>query len=82
MGEHLRKDRASGGARDQSVVSLKDVWVPKDRMPSPQDKPTYHTVVACVSKIDPERQLYYLANPDSGRKVRVTFCLLTLSFYA
>ncbi len=39
-------------------------------MPSPDAKPTYHVAELTVSFINPDQNLYYLANPDTGRKVR------------
>lgn len=38
-------------------------------LPDPNDKPKYTNVIANISQINPEQQMYYLANPENGRKV-------------
>lgn len=83
VGEHLKPARASGG-RETKISTLKEVYVPANKVPSPSDKPTYHTVVAYVSNIDnkPERAMYYLANPENGRKASHLLLFLVSSSFA
>lgn len=60
-----------GGERRQArVVSLADVQPAAGAvLPATDAKPEYHTVLATVAYINPEQTLYYLANPENGRKV-------------
>ena len=38
-------------------------------MPPPDAKPEYHNVAAVITSIDSEQTMYYMAAPDTGRKV-------------
>ena len=39
-------------------------------MPLPDAKPEYHTLTAFITSIDSDQSMYYMAAPDTGRKVR------------
>ena len=39
-------------------------------MPAPDAKPEYFNVTAVITSIDSEQTMYYMAAPDTGRKVR------------
>ncbi len=38
-------------------------------MPPPDAKPEYHNIAAVITSIDSEQTMYYMAAPDTGRKV-------------
>jgi len=74
VGQDLPGARGSGeggsGGRNTSLVSLKEVApAPGAILPAPDAKPTYHNVVATVSVIKTDQTMFYLANPENGRKV-------------
>lgn len=41
----------------------------EDNLPSPDAKPTYHDVIVNVMQVKEDQTMYYLANPDNGKKV-------------
>jgi hypothetical protein len=46
-------------------------WSPQveEDIPSPDAKPTYHDVVVSVVQVQDAQTMYYLANPENGKKV-------------
>ena len=48
-----------------SAVAIKDPAL----MPAPDAKPEYHNLTAVITSIDSEQTMYYMAAPDTGRKV-------------
>ncbi|KAI8470838.1 MAG: replication protein A 70 kDa DNA-binding subunit [Monoraphidium minutum] len=57
------------GGRRGRLNFLSDVVVEGADMPPPDSKPAYATLHATVVAINPDQTLYYLANPESGKKV-------------
>jgi hypothetical protein len=51
-----------------SYLSLLVFQVEED-IPSPDAKPTYHDVVVSVVQVQDSQTMYYLANPENGKKV-------------
>jgi hypothetical protein len=43
-------------------------------LPEVDAKPVYHNLVATVVNVNPDQAMYYLANPDTGRKVCTSAC--------
>lgn len=41
----------------------------EEDIPSPDAKPTYHDVVVSVVQVQDSQTMYYLANPENGKKV-------------
>lgn len=41
----------------------------EDNLPSPDAKATYHDVIVNVMQVKEDQTMYYLANPDGGKKV-------------
>lgn len=59
----------NGGQNSNALKRLSELDVPVDQMPPPDAKPKYATVMASVAHVNPDQTLYYLANPETGRKV-------------
>ncbi|KAG1661128.1 hypothetical protein FOA52_011858 [Chlamydomonas sp. UWO 241] len=64
--------RGSGAGRESRALSylsaVADAAKESD-LPSPDVKPSYHDVVASASLIKTDQTLYYMAHPETGRKV-------------
>ena len=64
---------AAGGAPRDRLSTLKDVLaVTPDQLP--EDKAAFHGLVASVAMVNTEQTMWYLANPENGRKVRARAC--------
>jgi hypothetical protein len=63
-------DRTSGGGSKArttvAAVAIRDPAL----MPPPDAKPEYHALTAFITSIDSDQSMYYMAAPDTGRKVR------------
>eukprot|EP00878_Enallax_costatus_P039208 GHUV01044768.1.p1 GENE.GHUV01044768.1~~GHUV01044768.1.p1 ORF type:complete len:587 (+),score=180.53 GHUV01044768.1:1086-2846(+) len=60
---------ASGAGPRQNKLQFLQEVVAEDNLPSPDAKPTYHDVIVNVMQIKEDQTMYYLANPDNGKKV-------------
>ena len=71
-------DRTSGGgSKARTVVAAVAIKDPA-LMPPPDAKPEYHTLTATITSIDSDQSMYYMAAPDTGRKVRDSFTVPAL----
>lgn len=62
--------KGSGGSERGKVGTLAEVaTIGKNSMPSPDAKPIFTEVRACASIIKTDQNLWYLAHPETGRKV-------------
>ncbi|WIA41863.1 hypothetical protein OEZ86_009188 [Tetradesmus obliquus] len=68
LGQASAAGGAGGGPRNNKLQFLSDVMVEED-IPSPDAKPTYHDVVVSVVQVQDSQTMYYLANPENGKKV-------------
>ena len=59
---------SSGGSSARTVLSAVAIRDPA-LMPPPDAKPEYHNIMAVITSIDSEQTMYYMAAPDTGRKV-------------
>ncbi|KAL6756722.1 replication protein A 70 kDa DNA-binding subunit [Haematococcus lacustris] len=62
-----RPSGAAGGSARNALSSMKEVT--GQAVPEPDAKPVYHNVMATVALVQSEQSMYYLANPETGRKV-------------
>ena len=51
-------------------------------MPPPDAKPEYHNITAVITSIDSEQTMYYMAAPDTGRKVSAACQVAWRVYYA
>ena len=58
----------SGSSRQDKLKFLSEVVI-KENLPAPEDKPIYSNCLLSIARIDPEQTMYYLANPENGKKV-------------
>ncbi|CAD7702509.1 unnamed protein product [Ostreobium quekettii] len=65
--EGVKAGAGSGGSSERRL--LRDFHPSSDNLPSPDAKPEYCTTSATVVHINPDQNLYYLANPENNRKV-------------
>ena len=60
----------SGAGRPDTLQFLADLLpAPGAALPSPDAKASYTSVMAHVAMVNPDQTMYYLANPENGRKV-------------
>ena len=66
-GEGLMTATPGGGQSRNARETLKDIQ-PED-VPAPEDKATYHNVVATFAFMSTNQTFYYMAHPETNRKV-------------